>query len=204
MLAVQLSLFASYAAEAILWVLMILSVFSVGFFIERVIFFSKNFLKSDLKVMEELEKADTVPEITKQLTQFDKGETELILKGLGDKIKTKEDFSDKVKAYLIAHKRGWEKFSTFFATIGSNAPFLGLLGTVLGLMRSFADLSISGSLEPKIVMGGVSDALLTTVLGIVIAIPSIIFHNYCKIKVKKSSGHVESLVSLISSKNIFS
>jgi len=81
--------------------------------------------------------------------------------------------------------------------------FLGLLGTVLGIMKSFADLSLTTSKGgAQVVMAGVSDALLTTVFGIIVAVPAIIFFNICKTKVKNSTDIVESMVSLIESKGI--
>ncbi|MBD3272694.1 MAG: hypothetical protein GF384_09190, partial [Elusimicrobia bacterium] len=58
------------------------------------------------------------------------------------------------------------------------SPLLGLLGTVLGIMRAFHDMSIAGSGGPSIVAAGISEALITTVVGITVAIPSAILYNY--------------------------
>lgn len=63
------------------------------------------------------------------------------------------------------------------ATIGSNAPYVGLLGTVLGIMITFYSLGDVGAVDPKKIMTGLALALKATALGLVVAIPAIIFYN---------------------------
>jgi biopolymer transport protein ExbB len=65
-----------------------------------------------------------------------------------------------------------------FGTLSFVSPLLGLLGTVLGIMRAFHDLAMAGSGGPTIVAAGISEALITTVVGIIVAIPSAILYNY--------------------------
>jgi biopolymer transport protein ExbB len=66
---------------------------------------------------------------------------------------------------------------TEIATIGSNAPYVGLLGTVLGILVSFHDMGQGGAIETGTIMLGLALALKATALGLVVAIPSIIFYN---------------------------
>ncbi|MDD5052491.1 MAG: TonB-system energizer ExbB [Sulfuricurvum sp.] len=63
------------------------------------------------------------------------------------------------------------------ATIGSNAPYVGLLGTVLGIMITFYSLGDVGAVDPKKIMMGLALALKATAMGLIVAIPSIIFYN---------------------------
>jgi len=63
------------------------------------------------------------------------------------------------------------------ATIGSNAPYVGLLGTVLGIMMTFYSLGDVGAVDPKKIMTGLALALKATAMGLVVAIPAIIFYN---------------------------
>jgi biopolymer transport protein ExbB len=63
------------------------------------------------------------------------------------------------------------------ATIGSNAPYVGLLGTVLGIMITFYSLGDVGAVDPKKIMTGLALALKATAMGLVVAIPAIIFYN---------------------------
>jgi biopolymer transport protein ExbB len=66
---------------------------------------------------------------------------------------------------------------TTIATIGSNAPYVGLLGTVLGILIAFFDMGRSGTIETATIMVGLALALKSTALGLVVAIPSIVFYN---------------------------
>ncbi|MBN2869671.1 MAG: TonB-system energizer ExbB [Campylobacterales bacterium] len=63
------------------------------------------------------------------------------------------------------------------ATIGSNAPYVGLLGTVVGIMITFYSLGDMGAVDPKKIMTGLALALKATAMGLVVAIPSIVFYN---------------------------
>jgi biopolymer transport protein ExbB len=63
------------------------------------------------------------------------------------------------------------------ATIGSNAPYVGLLGTVLGIMITFYTLGDVGAVDPKKIMTGLALALKATAMGLVVAIPAIVFYN---------------------------
>ena len=66
---------------------------------------------------------------------------------------------------------------TTIATIGSNAPYVGLLGTVLGILISFFDMGRSDAIETATIMLGLALALKATALGLLVAIPSIVFYN---------------------------
>ena len=66
---------------------------------------------------------------------------------------------------------------TAIATIGANAPYVGLLGTVLGILIAFYDIGQGGAIETEVIMLGLALALKATALGLVVAIPAIIFYN---------------------------
>ncbi|WP_295160850.1 MotA/TolQ/ExbB proton channel family protein [uncultured Brachyspira sp.] len=71
-----------------------------------------------------------------------------------------------------------EKFISALSTISTIAPLFGLLGTILGMIQSFAVISAVGSGKPAALASGISNALLTTAAGLIIAIPAVIFYNY--------------------------
>lgn len=71
------------------------------------------------------------------------------------------------------------------ATIGSNAPYVGLLGTVLGIMITFYALGDAGAVDPKKIMTGLALALKATAMGLVVAIPAIVFYNILLRKMEK-------------------
>ena len=70
------------------------------------------------------------------------------------------------------------KYLSFLATTGSATPFIGLFGTVWGIMTSFQDIGMRGSASLAVVAPGISEALVATAAGLAVAIPSVIFYNY--------------------------
>jgi len=71
-----------------------------------------------------------------------------------------------------------EKRLGILATFGNNAPFIGLFGTILGVMNAFASLGDANNISTKIVMIGISEALVATAMGLLVAIPSVAAYNY--------------------------
>lgn len=74
---------------------------------------------------------------------------------------------------------------SILATTGSTAPFIGLLGTVIGIMNSFQDIAASGSASLSVVAPGISEALFATAMGLFAAIPAVVAYNYLVNKIKK-------------------
>lgn len=84
-----------------------------------------------------------------------------------------------------------ERFGTLVATIGTVAPMFGLLGTVTGMMKSFSSLSAFGASSRDLLAQGITEALITTALGLTVAIPSIIFYNYLVSKAESVAKEIE-------------
>jgi len=82
-------------------------------------------------------------------------------------------------------KLSLEKRLGILATFGNNAPFIGLFGTVLGIIKAFHDLGTSKEFGVRVVMTGISEALVATAMGLFVAIPSVIAYNYFVRRVKK-------------------
>ncbi len=89
------------------------------------------------------------------------------------------DFKDKKSLELEITKR-----LNLIATIGSNAPYIGLLGTVLGIMLTFQTMGEVGSMDPTQVMSGLALALKATAAGLLVAIPAVVFYNFLLRKAK--------------------
>ncbi|MBK8451837.1 MAG: MotA/TolQ/ExbB proton channel family protein [Thiofilum sp.] len=75
---------------------------------------------------------------------------------------------------------GMERYLNALGTIATIAPLLGLLGTVLGMVDVFGSINKAGLGNPALLAGGISEALITTVAGLIVAIPALIFHRYFK------------------------
>ncbi len=85
-----------------------------------------------------------------------------------------------------------EKFLTFLATTGSTAPFIGLFGTVWGIMDSFHGIGQTGSASLAVVAPGISEALVATAIGLVAAIPAVVGYNHFVNKVNLLTGEMDN------------
>jgi biopolymer transport protein ExbB len=85
---------------------------------------------------------------------------------------------DEVRAAIVEQERArYEKRLAFLGTLGNNAPFVGLFGTVLGIIRSFHDLAGSSGQNTQVVEAGIAEALVATGVGLVVALPSVATYN---------------------------
>jgi biopolymer transport protein TolQ len=85
-----------------------------------------------------------------------------------------------------------EKNFTFLATVGATAPFIGLFGTVWGIMNSFQSIAISRNTSLAIVAPGIAEALFATALGLLAAIPAVIAYNKFNSDLKKYTARIEN------------
>jgi biopolymer transport protein ExbB/TolQ len=84
-----------------------------------------------------------------------------------------------------------EKGLGILGTLGNIAPFIGLFGTVLGIIKSFEGMSAAEATGYLSVMGGIAEALISTAAGLIVAVPSVIFYNYYMKKIKRSIPYLE-------------
>jgi biopolymer transport protein ExbB len=84
---------------------------------------------------------------------------------------------------------------TILASIGSTAPFVGLFGTVLGIMHAMHDITESGSSSLDVVAGPIGDALIATAIGIAVAVPAVLAYNFFLRRVKLQRAGLENFVT---------
>jgi biopolymer transport protein TolQ len=85
-----------------------------------------------------------------------------------------------------------EKSLVFLATTGNVSPFFGLLGTVWGIMHSFASIGVRGSASLAVVAPGIAEALIATIMGLAVAIPAVMAYNFFNNKLKVISTQVDN------------
>ena len=112
------------------------------------------------------------------------------------KSKSKSNLSNKLESMLEVNiekqMNVLEKHYTFLATVGSTAPFIGLFGTVWGIMNSFQSIAISRNTSLAIVAPGIAEALFATALGLVAAIPAVVAYNKFNSDSKKYTSRIEN------------
>ena len=112
------------------------------------------------------------------------------------KAKSKSNLNERMSSMLEANIEKQmvtlEKGFTFLATVGSTAPFIGLFGTVWGIMNSFQSIAISRNTSLAIVAPGIAEALFATALGLLAAIPAVVAYNKYNNDSKKYSQKLEN------------
>jgi len=194
-----LILFTDIVEKLILLTLFGLSIWSLTIIIDRKRVFKKEAdpnLYSDLKSLLEKNQLKEFQAKVVQTPGLLSGALQSALENSG----TTENIDRAVSSYVKQDRLRLEKGLSVLGTMGANAPFIGLFGTVLGIIRAFAHLgSQSGSAA---VMSGVSQALYATALGLFVAIPAVVFFNIFSKKTRDLIIWSESLRDLyIAKKN---
>ncbi len=102
------------------------------------------------------------------------------------------------KAATLERERvRYEKRLAFLGTLGNNAPFIGLFGTVLGIVRAFSDLAASSAQGTQAVMAGIAEALVATGVGLVVALPAVATYNAFIRRVETSTAGAEAVAHQI-------
>lgn len=167
------------AGGPILFVLMCLSVYSIALIWERWTVYRKTFsgLQDLLNKSHALLKAGEIRQISELCVRSKTPAGDIVHKVIahyGTPLE-KRELAEKAVEWHVSRMG---KSLTAIATIGSISPFIGLFGTVIGVIRAFKDLSTYAGAGPSVVAMGISEALVNTAAGIFVAIPAIVAYNY--------------------------
>jgi biopolymer transport protein ExbB/TolQ len=162
----------------VLWLLVGLSIAAVAVILERLWFFARARRQRQ--------------HVTDMLAALRKTGPEAALKALGDARSLEAAVAraclehvaegpaaieEHIAAVVEADRIHYERGLAFLGTLGSNAPFVGLFGTVLGIVRAFNDLSTSTAMGSQAVMAGIAEALVATAIGLLVALPAVASYN---------------------------
>jgi biopolymer transport protein ExbB/TolQ len=178
----KLVFIAPIVARIVLYILLGLSVLSIGLIIERWWYFRRR--RDDLgRLSERLRQALARGDIDAArmvLRSSRSVEAEIVGEALG----WYDDGAEAVEQILVkaarVRRKNFEGGLLFLGTLGNNAPFIGLFGTVLGIVTAFRELgsnTAAAGAGMGNVMGGIAEALLATAVGILVALPAVIFYN---------------------------
>ncbi len=190
---------AHYADQIVLVVLAIMSILSVAMIIERFATLRKISSESDrmrarIRMALQTSSISDFEDMAKDPISIEGRAAGLALKHL--KTNGEKGFEEVFNTFVLTEKPDLEKYLAVLATIASNAPFIGLLGTVLGIMKAFNDLALAQDAGQQTVMAGISVALVATAAGLFVAIPAGMFFNYFTRKVRAILLSVESVKEL--------
>ena len=182
------------SAEILLVLLLLTSVLSIGMIIERFITLRSVYKKNTefRAKAQDLLQSQSLDELEDLAKNKDSLPGRALSYGLRHaKTEGVEGLSEVFNSFLMIEKPKLERNLNFLATVGSNAPFIGLLGTVLGIMKAFSDLAQAGGSGNEAVMAGIAHALVATAVGLFVAIPAVIGYNYFQKMVRQSLQSID-------------
>ena len=171
--------FALLGAEWVMWVLIALSMISVTIIFERAIFFWGK--RSDVatlidEILALLKKKD-IKGALKRLGNDKSTASVVAIAALNEADNGVEAVEEAAASARIRARLTLEKNLAFLGTVGNNAPFVGLFGTVIGIIQAFHELSENSAGGVSAVMSGISEALVATAMGLLVAIPAVAAFN---------------------------
>ncbi len=183
------------SAEWVLWLLAVLSVLSIAVMIERGVYLLTHRLPDGDEVLFKLKKGEL--DAVKAAIAGKKGMEVAVLQTAFDAFDKGPAAVDELISATMARERPrYERYLSFLGTLGSNTPFIGLFGTVLGIIKAFKDLGDTGAKGAEVqqaVMAGISEALVATAVGLAVAIPAVIGYNILMRAVKNTAARSNAL-----------
>ena len=194
----SLFLRADFIVKSVILMLIGCSIYSWAVIIEKFRLFKKINLESE-EFEEKFWKSKSAETFYNSLPADVENPTALLFKDTMQsllKVKTKTNLNERMASILEVNIEKQiskiDKGFTFLATVGSTAPFIGLFGTVWGIMNSFQSIAISRNTSLAIVAPGIAEALFATALGLLAAIPAVVAYNKFNNDSKKYSQRLEN------------
>ena len=182
----------------ILSVLSICSLVSIAVILERWVYFGKQKInvKEFLNKISKALASGNISSLGEPMASLTRAAT-----GSGGSRSTLELVLDRTIRMQVSEM---EKFVPLLGTVAGAAPFIGLLGTVIGIIRAFQSIAVSGGGGPQVVASGIAEALVATAMGLFVAIPALVFYNYFSTKVRRLTEAMEicadEIVEILSKK----
>lgn len=200
MIAERLLAFTLLGAGWVLWLLLALSVVSVAVMVERGLYFGRRRMSQSFPELLRLCMSGELAQAA-ALATTDSMEAEVVRAAAKVASGGNEAVEKAVQSTIDRRRLEYEQWLFVLGTLGNNAPFIGLFGTVLGIIRAFADLAAAnkagGSSTAGYVMAGISEALVATAVGLFVAIPAVLAFNIFQRLLKRVIGRSNALGNAI-------
>lgn len=186
-------------SEWVLWLLIVLSVVSIAIMLERAVFYYK--IRIDLasftKSLNKFLMKNDWDEIKDLCESSPSLESQMVLRGLEYQDKGPAAMEQSMDGYVAGQRQKLDQGLVVLGTLGNNAPFIGLFGTVIGIIKAFHDLASAPQGGPSVVMSGISEALVATAVGLMVAIPAVIAYNTFQRIVKSHMANSQAVKNLV-------
>lgn len=173
--------------------ILLIGLFALGVVIERLIYFRRIRVPGGLKErvisLAREGRWEALAEVLGQHRGHPLGR--VLLRLLQERGKGREVLEAALDEALLREGVGLERFLQALRVMGAVAPLLGLLGTVVGIISTFRAITLFGTGNPRLMAGGISEALVTTEVGLMVAIPVMLLHSYLSSRAERASVEVE-------------
>jgi biopolymer transport protein ExbB len=191
--------FTLLGAEWVLWLLIALSVISVAIMIERALTFARRSIDLD-RLMDDVRSAlrgGDPGAAQARWKDHEAIEAVLATVGLGEAARGAGAAAEAMAARRTRERQVLERRLAVLGTLGNNAPFIGLFGTVLGIIKAFRDLAENQQAGAQTVMAGISEALVATAVGLMVAIPAVLAFNFFMRRVRGMVANADAVAHVI-------
>lgn len=185
--------------EWVLWLLIGLSIVSVTIMIERIFYFARmrvNFPEFSGKLTKLLVE-DDMEGARRLCEQYPALETQIAVRAFENRHRGVKAMSESMEGFLVSQRQFLDRGLVVLGTLGNNAPFIGLFGTVIGIIMAFKNLADNPAGGPSVVMSGISESLVATAIGLLVAIPAVIAYNAFNRIVKRRMQNAEAIMKLV-------
>jgi biopolymer transport protein ExbB len=192
-----LNRFTELGAEWVLWLLIGLSIVSVAIMVERAIalYRCRGDAGALARAADDLLAAGKREELRKKLAAMNCVHSRVLSSGLEKYDRGAAAAEEAMRGVQVRERLQLERNLAYLGTVGSNAPFIGLAGTVIGIMQAFrnlgADLQAAGN---DTVMAAIAEALVATLVGLMVAVPAVVAFNFFQRRVKTTMAKTEIVV----------
>ena len=195
----QFKNFTLLGAEWVLWLLVALSVLSIAVMIERALFFRARPVDTDA-LARDLKRAladDDDDALKKKYAAAPAMAVQVALRGVAERGRGVDAVSEAMNNEKTRARKDHERYLVVLGTLGNNAPFIGLFGTVIGVIQAFDDLRQNAAGGADVVHGGISEALVATAIGLLVAIPAVVAFNYFNRQVRAAVTSTDEIAHVV-------
>lgn len=190
---------AQLGAEWVMWLLLALAFISVVIVFERLYLYISTHVDvtRTARKLSQLLEAGKFEEAHDMVKTGKAMEERVLADALSMHNRGHEAVEEIAQASMIRERQRYERALSYLGTVGANGPFIGLLGTVIGVILSFAELGRNPKGGLEVVGPGISEALVATAVGLLVAIPAVIFFNWFRGLLKKRVGNTDFLLRIV-------
>ncbi len=184
------------AGGPIMWPILAIALLALGIIVERILYLRKVHGNTD-RLMDEMNRLalegrwDACRQLLERYGNRDWPVLNVLAAGLAGRNEDRETQENILQEAILREVPRLERFLSILAVLGAVAPLLGLLGTVTGMINTFRVITLYGTGDPKMMSGGISEALITTELGLAVAIPIMLLHTFLSRRVDHIVGEME-------------